>query len=605
MGITNFTNDKNGNNNGNGGGMPPIMPSFSGMPDSSEMDVTELLVNMNQKHNSNVLFRDNLIVQMICTLIGKNKPNLILIGPAGTGKTAIVEYLADMIETKNPLIPNALMGKTIYNLQLSDIVAGTSLRGELEAKIKAIIDFFQDKKNNAILFIDEIHLLLDNNSTSYDTIAQILKPALSRGDISVIGATTTQESKAIDNDPAFSRRFSHLTVDELTKEQTVEILKKCAAGFTMHYGQPFNMDDDILNLLVNLADEFTTSGSHRPDNAITLLDNALADCYMNKQQMKLSDDPNIQALGNQMGLTLTPKNIEKTAKKLASGNSLPIDFSDEEFDENFKHLKGQDEVLAKVKKMMKIHILNLHPRKKPLSFMFLGPSGVGKTEIAKVLATTYLHNKPIIINCAEFTSSASLNRIIGAPAGYVGYSDKKELLLDPMISNPYQIVVWDELEKGCRELQRLLMEMLDEGKLVTNSGKIIDCSKAIFIATTNAMSTNMEVKKIGFSTSLDETHDIENIDLEELKNYFDIEFINRWEQKYKFNFISEDDFREITKNTYHDEVAMIKNTKPSLAIPDDMTDDELDEFTKEYYQPRLGARPIRSKIIEFIDEKLI
>ncbi len=601
MGITNFTGDSNKNGNIPNGNIP----SFSGMPDATEMDITDLLINMNNKHNSNVLFRDDLIVQMICTLIGRNKPNLILIGPAGTGKTAIVEYLANMIEAKDPIIPNALLGKTIYNLQLSDIVAGTSLRGELESKIQAIIEFFKDKDNNAILFIDEIHLLFSNNSTSYDTIAQILKPALSRGDISVIGATTTQESKAIDNDPAFSRRFSHLTVDELTKEQTVEILKKCAASFTTHYGQPFNSDEDILKLLVNLADEFTTSGSHRPDNAITLLDNSLADCFMNKQQMKLSDDPNIQALGNKMGLTLTPKGIEKTAKKLASGNSLPVDFSDEEFDENFKHLKGQNEVLAKIKKIMKIHVLNLHPRKKPLSFMFLGPSGVGKTEIAKVLATTYLHNKPILINCAEFTSSASLNRIIGAPAGYVGYSDKKELLLDPMISNPYQIIVWDELEKGCRELQRLLMEMLDEGKLVTNSGKIIDCSKAIFIATTNAMSTNMEVKKIGFSTSVDDIKNIEDIDIEELKNYFDIEFINRWEQKYKFNFLTEDDFKEITRETYHNEVAMIKQTKPSLAIPDDMTDDELNEFVDNNYVAKLGARPIRTKIIEFIDEKLI
>ncbi len=582
-----------------------LIPSFAGLPDEPETDVTELLVNMNQKHNDSVLFRDDLIIQMICTLIGKNKPNLILIGPAGTGKTAIVEYLADMIETKNPLIPDALAGKTIYNLQISDIVSGTSLRGELESKIKAIIEFFRDKRNNAILFIDEIHMLIDGSNSSYDTIAQILKPALSRGEISVIGATTTQESKSIDNDPAFSRRFSHLIVDELTKEQTVEILKKCGPGFTGHYGQPFNMDDDILTLVVNLADEFTTSGSHRPDNAITLLDNALADCCMKKQQMKLSDDPKEKKQGNKKGLTLTPKDVEKTAMKLASGNSLPVDFSDGEFDENFKRLVGQDEVLAKVKKMMKIHILNLHPRKKPLSFMFLGPSGVGKTEIAKVLAKTYLHNKPLIINCAEFTDAGSLNRIIGAPAGYVGYSDKKELLLDPMISNPYQVVVWDELEKGCRELQRLLMEMLDEGRLVTNYGRIIDCSKAIFIATTNAMCTSTDGKKIGFTTSADDSHDIENIDIDELKRYFDIEFINRWERRYRFNPISENTYREITKNTYHDEVAMIKGTKPSLKIPDDMTDEELDEFVKANYQARLGARPIRARVIEFIDEKLI
>ena len=601
--LANNNNNSNNNSNNNTGGNNNLNSLNPIMMTDTEIDITDILENMNEKLNNDVMYREAVEIQAMAVLISKDKPNVLFTGPPGAGKTAIVEHIAYMIETNNALVPPQLQGKTIYNLQLSDIVCGTKFSGALEEKMKAVRTFFEDESNNAILFIDEIHQLISSKS-SYEEIAQILKPALSRGKMKVIGATTTQEALSIEKDPALNRRFTNILVDELTKEQTKEILLKSVASFSRHYNETFTLTDKMCDLIVNLADEFTTSGSHRPDNALTLLDNTLANAVMDKRQMLISPDAGIRACGAMTGITLSPTAIEITAKKLASGNSIPIDFTDDNFDENFAVVQGQDSVLKELKRIMKLHLLNLHPRTKPLSFMFLGPSGTGKTLIGKILAQVYLNNKPIILNCAEFTSSAALNRILGSPPGYIGYSDKNELIFDPLISNPYQVIILDELEKGCKELHRLLMAALDEGQIKTNSGKIIDCKKAIFIATSNAGQTNERKTSIGFNNTIPVETDIKDINIDILKQYFDLEFLNRWENKYVFNAISEDSFKQIAKDTYQKEIERIKSIKPSLNI-NDLTNEELDDFVKANYKPEFGARPIKSAMNTLIDEKIL
>lgn len=598
MGLTNFSNsndddDKNAGMNSFVGGTV----AFTG-PSSKDNDLEDMLINMNKSVHTPCLFRDEVIKQLISILIGSQKPNALLIGSAGTGKTAIVEELATMIEHKDPRVPSMLHGKTIYSLQLSDLIAGTQFRGQLEDKIKELVDFISDKKNNAILFIDEIHQLFGNNE-SYKEIAQILKPVLSRGKIHVIGATTTQEVKSLEKDPAFNRRFTRVLVDELSKEQTLTILQALVPSLVKHYGTTFATSDDIFKLLINIADEYCSVGSHRPDNAITLLDRAIANAVMDKQAMFNNPDPNVQAAAKAMqGVILSETGIRKTALKITTGNNEPQEFDEERFKADFAVIKGQDSILEPLLRMMKIHTMHLHPVKKPLTLLFAGASGVGKTEVTKILAHNYLNEKPIILNMTEYNDSASINRIIGAPAGYVGYDDNNELPFDSLTTNPYQVILLDEFEKCNKSVQRLFMRVFDEGQLLTNHGKLIDFTKAIIIATTNAGCTVSN--NIGFNSDKDNSKN-----LSKLTDYFDVELLNRFTKKYYFNNIEKDVFADIMRNTYAKEVAFIKQTKPRIPLPDDLDDANLAMLVEQHYEPRFGARPIKQVIIEFIDEQLV
>ena len=254
MSLHNFSGNNNGSSNPGGtniGGIPA--GAMSGLP-GGDVDATELLTNYNTKQTDPALFRDGVINQMLGVLVGKNKPNPLMIGPAGVGKTKIVEEIARRLQAKDPGIPDALQGKVIYELPLSNIIAGSSFVGQVEEKIQAVIAFCEDPKNNVILFIDEIHQLTGNSHT-YGQVAQILKPALARGDISCIGATTTQEARSLMKDPALNRRFSRIIVDEFTKDQTVELLKQSKAGFILHHKGKVVLTDDIMPTVVNLADE--------------------------------------------------------------------------------------------------------------------------------------------------------------------------------------------------------------------------------------------------------------------------------------------------------------------------------------------------------------
>ncbi len=582
-------------------------PGFMDVPDDFKMgiriigpnddpfeagtNIDDLLYDLAKGKHSVTEFRDDVIKQMMTVLISRDKPNCMLVGPAGCGKTKIVEELAHRIaDHKQNQIPYMLKGYRIYAVNLSDIVSGTGLAGSLETKVRSLIEFFEDEKNRAILFLDEVHMLF-GGSDSYNKVAQILKPALSRGRIKVIAATTTQEVKRVDNDPAFNRRFTRIMVDELTKLQTQEILISSYKEACRHYKEIIDMDDNARKSVVDIADEFCSAGSHRPDNAITLLDRTIAEAVLERGQKHEK-------------IKITTKMVEETAIKISSGNSKVRKFNEDLFRKELSVIHGQDGILDEFIKVIKLYDLHLRPRKKPLTFLFAGASGVGKTEVTKILANNYLGEKLIILNMAEYHSSASINRIIGAPAGYVGSDSSTELPFDVLDSNPYQVILLDEFEKCDRSVQRLFMSVFDEGVLKTNSGNTIDFSKAIIIATTNAGFTDRK-NHIGFGVS-DETEDLS---VSDLSQYFDVELINRFSHRYTFNNIARSIYTEILADTYKRELAQIDLKKLGIGqsryLPRELDKKRLEYLVEKSYVPSLGARPALTTVTEYIDNTIL
>ena len=604
MGLSNFTGnptDTNQTNGPSGNGAP--MVNIPGV--SNDVDPEEFLVNYNEKFKTagTILFRDEVIYQTLGALVSKNKPNVILVGMAGVGKTKIVEDIAYRLATKHPTLPDQLQGSVIYELPLSNIVAGSMFVGQVEDKLKSVIDFLSDPANKAIVFIDEIHQLLAGGPT-YEKIAQILKPALARGDVRTIGATTTQEANKLTDDPALNRRFSRIIVDEFTKEQTITVLDDIKGSFIAHYQNRIAIDPSIFPTIVDLADEYRPAGSHRPDNAITLLDRTIGEAIVERKvtEENLKGNPAVlQALKNNPIISITEKLARTTAVKLMTGNAKKNDFDPAKMADALSRIKGQDHVVDEMLKLLKRHDMGLFPRKTPLTVLFAGKSGTGKTEVTKIIAREMTGIEPIILNMTEYHSSASINRIIGSPTGYVGSDSNQELPFDCLEANPYQIILLDEFEKCDKSVQRLFMSAFDEGCVKTNRGKPIDFSRAIIIATTNAGHVNAH-KEIGFGTKKTDHKLKDSID--KLSTCFDVELLNRFRTIISFNPLDRDTYKDILQSNYVREATRIKAAKPRLKLVDTISDDKLEEMANETYVEELGARPANKAVMDYIYEQL-
>lgn len=619
MPLGNLTGNNNSNNAGsNGTPVPPPMPNpFSHSNDDGNAAL-ELLINYNDefKNAGTILFRDNVIRQTLSTLICKNKPNALLIGAAGVGKTKIVEDIAYRLANDDALVPDNLKGFTVYELPISSIMSGSSLVGQLEQKTKDVIDFVSDPKNKAILFIDELHQIVGGggNNEHYQKIAQILKPALARGNFHCIGATTLQESTRLFQDPAFNRRFSRIIVDELTQQQTIDILHHSLPGYLLHYNSQFAVSDAAICAIPAIADQYVSIGSHRPDNALTLLDRTIANELLARKIKikeltdKLSDpDPNIVqaaqqalvAINTASYVNITEAKLRNTAIRMMKGNAKQETINFDELKQNLGHIKGQDDVIDSVLKIIRNHDRGLFPTKKPATLLFAGTSGVGKTEITKVIAETITGKKPIILNMTEYSHSSAISNIIGSNIGLIGSDSKAELPFDCLESNPYQIILLDEFEKAHKEVQRLFMRVFDEGLLQTNRGTVIDFSKAIIIATTNA--AHKEVKKnLGFG---ERRSSHKSTEIEELKKWFDTELINRFEHIISFNTISADTYIDIIKDIYAVESARISKLSHSYNLKPEIDDDDLKKMREDYVED-FGARPAFNVVREYIENQL-
>ncbi len=551
----------------------------------------ELLIDLGRQRHSKTLYRDEIIREISAILLSGMKPNALLVGPAGCGKTNIAEELAWRIKKKHKSVPPALYGFKVVSLSLSDVVSGCGLVGELERKVRSLVDYLEKKDNRVILFLDEVHMLFGGET--YKKVAQILKPALSRGKFMVIAATTTQEVKKVEEDPAFNRRFTRVLVDELTLEQTKKILEKASRGMSVHYNIELKFTSELADLITKTADEFCSVGNHRPDSALTLMDRVVAAKALE--------------LATQRTGTFNPEIdrqfVEDVAFKLTTGNSKVRKFSEKKFSKALLPIRGQEDILEDITRVMKLYDMHVRPWKKPLTFLFAGPSGVGKSEVAKVISEEYFGEKPIILNMAEYHSSASINRIIGAPSGYAGFDSNAELPFDVLDTNPYRLILLDEFEKCDRSVQRLFMSVFDEGTMKTSLGKEIDFSKTIIIATTNAGCTG-KVSSIGFGDG-----DRGGLTVSDLSDYFDIELINRFTHKYTFHSISRDTYSEILRDSLEAEIAGLcagrldESVKELLAKA--TTERDVEELAEKSYDPRLGARPARTAATEHIDNILL
>ena len=461
----------------------------------------------------------------------------------------------------------------------------------------------------AILFIDEIHQLTSDVSQTYEKIAQILKPALARGDMHVIGATTLQESRSFDNDPAFNRRFSRLIVDELTREQTLEILTLARGGLHAHYNHRVDVSDDVLEAVTVIADEYAKAGHHRPDNALTLLDRSMADTVVDfsqklAQAVQDQDTATVAMLRAIPTLRATETRVRQVAMRLMTGHAQKESLDLLALVGEFSRIQGQDDITAQLAETLQRDALGAFPRKTPLVMLFAGPSGVGKTEVSKIIAQELTSQPPIILNMTEYHSSAAINRIIGAPAGYVGSDSNAELPFDCLESNPYRVILLDELEKSDKSVQRLFMQAFDEGHIRTSQGKIVDFSKAIIIATTNSAKDVTATKVVGFGNpQAPKQQDL----VKALEADFDAEFLGRFSQILGFHSLDRSIYRDILQNSYMREREAILLNQPGKAasLPAAISDDELDTLVDRTYLESQGARPAGRAARRYIEDLLI
>ena len=584
-----------------------------------------------------VIGRDKEIARVIQILSRRTKNNPCLIDEPGVGKTAIAEGIALRIYAGN--VPMHLKNKQVYLLDLTSLVAGTQFRGQFESRVKGLITEVK-QEGNIILFIDEIHNLVGTgNSEGSMNAANILKPALSRGEIQVIGATTFEEyRKYIEKDSALERRFQPVTVNEPTIEETIAVLNGIAKYYEAYHR--VHISPEMIRLCAVLAERYITD-RFLPDKAIDLLDESCActnlrspeiEAYdtlvkkrkeLEEQEKALEDETEIdyEKLAQLKGeLIRLNTSLEEAAKKLESVQVTGDDLSkvielwtgipahkiaETEFTK-LAHLEdrlksriiGQDEAVDLLSKAIKRTRVQLSPRRRPASFIFVGPTGVGKTELVKVLAEELFDsNEPLIrLDMTEFMEKHSVARMIGSPPGYVGY-DEAGQLTEKVRRRPYSVILFDEIEKAHPDVMNILMQILDEGKIDDAQGRTVSFENTVICMTSNAGSTD---KSIGVGFNRTDTEISKEKAMKGLREFLRPEFISRIDEIVVFRNLEKKDFEKIT-------ALMLDEMKQPLAeknITLHYDAAALTAIAEKAYGKPYGARDIRRVIRQTVEDQV-
>ncbi|MEO0294347.1 MAG: ATP-dependent Clp protease ATP-binding subunit [candidate division WOR-3 bacterium] len=533
-------------------------------------------------------------------LLQKRKNNPILVGEAGVGKTCIVEGLAQYIV--KPDAHENLRNLRIVEINMGSLIAGTRYRGDFEERLENIIKEASSEPN-IILFIDEIHTIVGAGEAAGAPLdaANILKPALARGEIKCIGATTTKEYRRyIEKDAALERRFQVVWVEEPTIEETVEIIKGIRKRFEAHYG--IFIPDSVIEIAIELSVKYLPD--HRlPDKAIDLIDQACA----RKALFTLTPGKKFEESN---GLTVTD-----IAQVLSERCRIPVkELTEDEkerllrMEEYFRQrVMGQEHAIKTVAETIRKAKTGLKDPNKPLgSFLFLGATGTGKTELAKALAEFLFHSEErlIVIDMSEYQEKHSVAKLIGAPPGYVGY-EEEGYLTGKVRTNPYSVVLFDEIEKAHPEVLDLLLQILDEGRLTDSHGRKVKFTETIVIMTSNlGVSTLQKVKKIGIVVQDEETKDYDSYEKvieEAVRKALRPELLNRIQKKIIFYPLSKETMKKILREKFLPELnkkLLFKNIKVSL------TEEALDFIVSKGYSEEYGARNLKRAFEQYVEEPL-
>ena len=567
-----------------------------------------------------VIGRDKEIERVVQILSRRTKNNPVLVGDPGVGKTAIVEGLALKIFTNE--VPEYLRNKTIYTLEIGMLLAGSKYRGEFEGRLKKIIDEVL-KNEDIILFIDEVHTIVGAGSTGESNIdaSNILKPMLARGEIKIIGATTIDEyRKYIEKDQALERRFQQVIVDEPTKEDTIKILR----GLKLKYETYHNVKilDEAIIEAVNLSDRYITD-RFLPDKAIDLIDEASSKVklksskidtkYTNKLVFYKGDYEN-KYIDNLVKNFVDKKDI---AQVVEEWSKIPVThILENEANkllnlENILHKRviGQEKAIKSVSKAIRRSKAGLRDPKKPIgSFLFLGPTGVGKTELSKAIAEVEFgdENKIIRFDMSEYMEKHTVSKLIGSPPGYTGY-EESGLLTEKVRRNPYSIILFDEIEKAHIDVFNIFLQILDDGRLTDSKGRVVDFKNTIIIMTSNigAKKSFDKEKFLGFETTQSEKvqNDYEKMKetmMNELKKSFKPEFINRIDDIIVFHKLEKEHIAKIVKLMTNDLIKRLKDMDIELEI----SSDTIDLICEAGFSIEYGARPLKRAIQKELEDRL-
>lgn len=582
-----------------------------------------------------VVNRNTEIERVIQILNRRSKNNPVLLGEPGVGKTAVAEGLACRIFERN--VPPKLFDYQLYLLDFTALVAGTQFRGQFEARLKSLLNEAAER-GNVILVIDEIHnIVAAGDAEGAMSAANILKPALARGEIQIIGATTlTEYRKHIEKDSALERRFQPVLIDEPSIEESIEILNGIKDYYENYHH--VKISDEIIEQAVRMSERYITD-RFLPDKAIDIIDEAgsrvnlknralydqrlLSDRIkvIDEEMAKATEDGDFEHIANlKVEKLKIEQDIEKAKQEadkaeitfddiaavIEGWTKIPVHRLTENEASKLLNLEsriherviGQDNAVTAVARAIRRGRADITTRKRPVSFIFAGPTGVGKTELVKTIAEVMFDNEEALIriDMSEYMEKHSVSKLIGSPPGYVGYDDAGQLT-EKVRRKPYSVILLDEIEKAHPEVFNLFLQILDDGRIADSHGKIVNFENTIIIMTTNAGS-EFKASTAGFNSNEDISME-SNVD-KSLKQFFKPEFLNRIDEIVTFKSLTKENLRQIIDLLLKDITSKLKEKNAKLVI----TDDAKELILEKGYDKKYGARPLKRSIQNLLEDKL-